>query len=112
MTLLDPIALGEDSIRQFKVDVRNAESLAAEMAAFANSNGGTIFIGVADDGNVPGLAYEDVSRINQLVSNAASHLVHSPLTVQTENAALENGRLVIVLTVPKGIDRPYFDKSN
>ncbi len=108
---LDQIALGEDSIRQFKVDVRNAESLAAEMAAFANSNGGTIFIGIADDGSVPGLSYEDVSRINQLVSNAASHLVHSPLTVQTENAALENGRLVIVLTVPKGIDRPYFDKN-
>ena len=65
------IALGEDSTRQFKVDVRNAESLASEMAAFANSNGGTIFIGVADDGTTPGLAMADVSRyyINQLISN-------------------------------------------
>jgi ATP-dependent DNA helicase RecG len=35
--LQSQIALGEDSKRQFKVDVRNAESLAAEMAAFANS---------------------------------------------------------------------------
>ena len=55
--LLSQIALGEDSTRQFKVDVRNAASLASEMAAFANSNGGTIFIGVGDDGTTPGPCY-------------------------------------------------------
>jgi ATP-dependent DNA helicase RecG len=105
------IALGEDSKRQFKVDVRNAESLAAEMAALANSEGGQVFLGVADDGSTPGLAAVDVSRINQLISNAASQLVRSPLTVQTENVAIGKGRVVIVLTVPKGIDKPYFDKN-
>lgn len=110
-SLLSQITLGEDSTRQFKADVKNAESLASEMAAFANTNGGTIFIGVADDGSTPGLSGYDVARINQLISNAASHLVRSPLAVQTENVALENGRIVIVLTVPKGIDKPYFDKN-
>jgi Predicted transcriptional regulator containing an HTH domain and an uncharacterized domain shared with the mammalian protein Schlafen len=53
-SLLSQITLGEDSTRQFKADVKNAESLASEMAAFANTNGGTIFIGVADDGSTPG----------------------------------------------------------
>lgn len=105
------ITLGEDSTRQFKADVRNAESLASEMAAFANSEGGTIYLGVADDGNMPGLDKTDVARLNQLISNAASQLVKSPLTVRTENIALGNGRLVIVLTVPKGLDKPYFDKN-
>lgn len=111
LDVFSQIALGEDSTRQFKIDVRNSTSLAAEMAAFANSKGGTIFIGVADDGTAPGLGSEDVSRINQLIGNAASQLVRSPLTVQTENVALKNGRLVIVLTVPNGIDKPYFDKN-
>lgn len=110
-TLLSQIALGEDSTRQFKQDVKNAESLAAEMAAFANTNGGMIFIGVADDGTTPGLSQKDVARINQLISNAASQGVRSPLTVKTRNVALENGRLIIVLAVPKGIDKPYFDKN-
>ncbi len=109
--LIKEIALGEDSVRQFKADVRNAESLASEMAAFANTHGGTIFIGVVDDGATPGLSQQDVARINQLISNAASQLVRSPLAVQTENVALDNGRIVIVLTVPKGIDKPYFDKN-
>ena len=110
-TLLSQIALGEDSTRQFKADMKNADSLASEMAAFANTNGGTIFIGVGDDGSTPGLSGQDVTRINQLISNAASQLVRSPLAVQTENVLLENGRLAIMLTVPKGIDKPYFDKN-
>ena len=55
-SLLAQTALGEDSTRQFKADVKNAESLASEMAAFANTNGGTIFIGVADDGSMPRLS--------------------------------------------------------
>ena len=41
-SLQKQIAAGEDSTRQFKLDVRNADSLASEMAAFANSEGGTI----------------------------------------------------------------------
>ena len=50
---LAAIVSGEDSTHQFKVDVRNGDSPASEMVAFANSDGGTIFIGIADDGSVP-----------------------------------------------------------
>ncbi|MBW2683191.1 MAG: putative DNA binding domain-containing protein, partial [Deltaproteobacteria bacterium] len=105
------ISLGEDSRHQCKKDIHNADSLAAEMTAFANSDGGTIFIGVADDGSIPGLSGKDVARINQLISNTASQHIRSPLTVQTENVPVENNRIVIVLTVPKGLDKPYFDKN-
>jgi len=70
LELLANIAHGEDSSRQFKADVRNAESLAAEKAAFANSSGGTMFIGVTDDDATPGLSPQDVSRINQLIIRA------------------------------------------
>ena len=103
------IAGGEDSTHQFKADVKNGKSLAAEMVAFANANGGAIYIGVADDGSPTGLTKRDVGRLNQLIGNAASQGVRSPLTVQTENVLLENGRTVIVLNVPEGIDKPYFD---
>jgi ATP-dependent DNA helicase RecG len=109
--LFTTVALGEDSARQFKVDVHNADALASEMAAFANSEGGVILIGVANDGTVPGLSREEVARINQLVSNAASQHVRSPLTVQTENIPVAQGRLVIAVTVPKGLDKPYFDRN-
>lgn len=105
------IDLGEDSRRQFKRDVTNADALAAEMAAFANSEGGTICLGVADDGSLPGLSRADVARLNQLIGNAASQHVRSPLTVQTENIGVGDERVVIVLTIPKGEDKPYFDRN-
>ncbi|MFO0753376.1 MAG: ATP-binding protein [Thermodesulfovibrionales bacterium] len=52
--LFSLISSGEDGTRQFKVDVRNGDSLASDMAAFANSEGGTVLIGVADDGSHAG----------------------------------------------------------
>jgi ATP-dependent DNA helicase RecG len=52
-----------------------------------------------------------VARLNQLIGNVASQNVRSPLTVQTENVAVEKGRVVIMLTVPKGLDKPYFDRN-
>lgn len=111
MTLLSQLSLGGDSRPPIQGRHSQRRLLASEMAAFANTNGGTIYIGVADDGSMPGLSQQDVARINQLISNAASQLVRSPLAVQNENVALDNGRIVIVLTLPKGIDKPYFDKN-
>ena len=109
--VISSISLGEDSTRQFKTDMHNVDALAAEMAAFANSDGGTLFLGVADNGAMPGLTQADVARINLLISNAASQHIRSPLAVHSENIRLPSGRIVIVLTVPKGIDKPYFDKN-
>ena len=99
------VALSEDSRRQFKQDMHSPDALAAEMAAFANSEGGVIFLGVADDGSLPGLSRADVSRLNQMISNVAAQHIRSPLTVQTENVDLENGQLVIALTLPAGAAR-------
>jgi len=60
--VLAAIALGEDSTRQFKRDVTNSDALAADMVAFANADGGTLFLGVADDGTAPGLSAHLVRR--------------------------------------------------
>ena len=66
------VALGEDSRRQFKQDMRSPDALAAEMAVFANAEGGVILLGVADDGSLPGLSLADVSRLNQMISTVAA----------------------------------------
>lgn len=60
------VSRGEDSFHQFKEDIRNGDSLAAEMVAFSNSRGGYIFIGVSNKGDLVGLSSKDVDRINQL----------------------------------------------
>lgn len=107
--LLAIIARGEDSRHQFKVDINNAASLAAEMVAFSNSDGGVILIGINDnDGSRSGLTREDVSRINQVIANAASNNVRPPINPVTENIELPDG-LVIVVHIEQGISKPYMD---
>lgn len=91
--LLEIINRGEDGKHQFKANMTNAVALAAEMVAFANSEGGKILIGVNDDGSLAGLNRSDMGRLNQLVSNAASQHVHPPINPVTENIALADGIL-------------------
>ena len=85
------ILAGEDSQHQFKVYLQRAESLAQEMVAFSNSKGGQLIIGVADDGQLVGLKKQDVARLNQLISNAATQNVRPPISVITENIVCTNG---------------------
>lgn len=80
--LKSQVALGEDSRRQFKQEMTNADALAAEMAAFSNTEGGVIYLGVADDGGLPGLSRADVSRLNQLIANTASQHIRSLRKIQ------------------------------
>ena len=105
------ISRGEDSTHQFKKDITNPDALASELVAFSNSQGGTIFIGVSDNGEMIGLAPHDVARLNQLISNTASQHVRSPISPHTENVQIGKGKIVIVVTVPEGIDKPYFDRN-
>ena len=50
--LTEKIYLGEDSTIEFKRELPHRESLADEIAAFANANGGAILIGVDDDSEI------------------------------------------------------------
>ncbi len=88
----------------------NADSLAADLVAFSNSSGGVILIGIADDGAAHGLNSADVRRINQLIANAATQHMRSPISPTTESIPVAGKRAVIVLTVPEGLDKPYFDR--
>lgn len=109
--LLRIAARGEDSGHQFKADARNAAALSAELVALANSGGGRIFIGVADDGTVVGLSPADVRRVNQLLSACASDHVRPPINPRTENVEVGSAGVVVVVTVADGISKPYMDNT-
>ena len=108
--LLELLAKGEDSTRQFKKDVTNADSLAAEMVAFSNGLGGKILIGINDNGTVAGLTNDDIRRLNQLISNTASQNVQPAINPVTENIKTDDS-LVMLVDIPEGINKPYQDKN-
>lgn len=104
------IRRGEDSRHQFKSTVTNQVSLGQEIVAFSNSGGGLLLVGVKDDGAIAGLTRDDIGRLNQLVSNAASQLVRPPVNPSTEVVSAPEG-LVLLVRVPDGIGKPYMDKN-
>jgi Predicted transcriptional regulator containing an HTH domain and an uncharacterized domain shared with the mammalian protein Schlafen len=116
MTTLTPeqletiLAQGEDSQYQFKRTLTNADAFAAELAAFANANGGYIIIGVEDDGTISGLSREDIGRLNQLLSNAASQNIRPPLHPTTQNMTLPQG-MIMVVNIAAGLNKPYMDNQ-
>lgn len=108
--LLERMALGEHTRQQFKRSFNSPDALAAELAAFANSGGGTLLIGVADDGTITGLSAADIRHLNQMLSNASSQHVRPPVHPLTENVQTHVG-LVMVVTVPNGLAKPYLDQQ-
>jgi ATP-dependent DNA helicase RecG len=109
--LKELIEKGETSTIQFKANVHNEHGIAQEMVAFSNSRGSKILIGV-DDKNweVSGLTNDDLRMLTNLLVNAANEHVKSPVFIETETVALE-GKKILVVTVPEGIDKPYKDKD-
>ena len=110
--LIELLSRGEDSHTQFKQaqDIRNATSLAAEMVAFANAEGGRILIGVDDFGSIVGITQDDIRRLNNLVSNVASENVRPPINPITENVDTDKG-LVMVVNIRGGLLKPYADNQ-
>lgn len=106
--LLAIIANGEDSRHQFKGTINNENALASEMAAFCNTKGGYILVGVKDDGSISGLTDEDIREINNRISNAASNNVRPAINPTTQNFTLPAGKILLV-TVEQGLNKPYLD---
>ena len=108
---IEAIARGEDTQHQFKRLFNNEKQAAAEMAAFANSEGGFIFLGVEDNGTITGLTPDEIRRQNMLISNAASQMIHDPINPRTQNLTVSGSLTLMVVSVPEGNNKPYLDND-
>jgi len=84
--------------------------LALELIAFSNALGGTLLIGVDDNGSVAGISDASIGRLNQLISNAASENCVPPVYPVSEIFEYENKKVMIV-RIPYGANKPYATKD-
>lgn len=103
VNLNDLLRNGENSFVEFKDERVAPESLAKEMAAFANTEGGDIFIGVSDDGSISGVTRAD---IEEWVFNVARNNVKPALLPLFESAVVENKRVARIV-VKKDLAGPF-----
>ena len=114
---LQRIRLGEDSSLELKrlvmrgdskVDGPHPDSLADELAAMANGNGGCLILGVDDvSKQVLGVDYAVLDSVEKWLADIAQTRIQPPLDMFTQHIELsdEHGQLrpVIVIEVPRSL---------
>ena len=91
------------------VELKSAvvDDIKKEIIAFANSDGGKLYIGVRDDGEVAGLDDPDGTALQ--VSNMVRDSIKPDITMFLHYQTIEeDGKKIIEISVQRGTNRPYY----
>jgi len=90
-----------------ELKLKVVDDIKKEVIAFANSDGGTLYIGVADDGVVVGVSDPDevILQINNMLRDSIKPDITMFIQSSTEIA---DSKEIVVVTVQRGTERPYY----
>jgi ATP-dependent DNA helicase RecG len=98
--LFELINNGENSGAEFKRDTIDNRSLAKELVAFANLQGGRVLLGIADDGTITGITRD---RLEEWVMTVCRDKIRPEIIPYFEVFKdIESGKDVAVVTVERG----------
>lgn len=81
--------------------------LPKEIIAFANTHGGTILIGVENNGNIAGV--EDVDKTILQINNLIKDCIKPDVTMFVRYDIIEeNGKRIVLVIVQRGTNKPYY----
>lgn len=115
MTLSDKdvkrhLKLGEDSDWEFKsIEFRGNRPVgperdvwADEIAAFANTRGGAILCGVADDGQIPGMSKDQMDEMEKLLAEICNDTIKPSVLVHISRREPEEDKAILLVEVLQG----------
>lgn len=83
------------------------DAIKKEIIAFANCNGGKLYVGVRDDGTVIGLDNPDETALQ--ISNMVRDAIKPDVTMFLHYETLEeNGKQIVAVDIQRGTERPYY----
>ncbi len=87
------------------------KNLLKEIIAFANTDGGTLYLGVADDGTVVGV--ENPQQTEESLGNMIRDAIAPDLTTSTDISQIEvSGASVIKVVVQSATHKPYYLRTS
>jgi len=90
---------GEGSQLEFKLKTTHPDKIMREVVAFANTSGGTLLLGVADNGELPGLKFPDEDSF--VMEKGFARYISPAVHYSKEEIILENGRPVLAYHIKK-----------
>lgn len=99
------IRSGESQQVEFKRKIKYPEKVIKELVAFANTDGGWLFVGVSDDGELPGVKYPDdeIFALNQAIEKYCKP--NLPKAIET--IRLKEGAWLVVYSIPSSDKKPH-----
>ncbi|EET61429.1 divergent AAA domain protein [Marvinbryantia formatexigens DSM 14469] len=83
------------------------DDIKKEIIAFANCDGGKLYIGIRDDGTVAGL--DDPDGVSLQISNMVRDAIKPDVTMFLHYKTIEeDGKEIVAVEVQRGTDRPYY----
>ena len=83
------------------------DDIKKEIIAFANCDGGKLYIGIRDDGTVVGL--DNADSVSLQISNMVRDAIKPDVTMFLHyETIVENGKNVVAVDIQRGTDRPYY----
>ncbi len=86
-------------------------AIIADVCAFANTNGGTVYIGLPADGKQPPVGVPNPQETIDLLQEEIARMITPTLEVEID-AQETQGKTIIRVQVPSGEDRPYAIEDN
>lgn len=100
---------GENSSVEFKNKRTRAESIAKEMVAMLNLEGGCIYIGIEDNKEMTGV--ERDKNYEEWIMNISRNAI-SPSVIPMYEEFIIDDIKIIKIEVKKGINKPYYTTNN
>ncbi|WP_258099395.1 AlbA family DNA-binding domain-containing protein [Marinoscillum pacificum] len=97
---------GENEFVEFKRKINHPEKVIREVVAFANTKGGHLFVGVDDDGSIPGCKYADEEDF--ILQKAMRELCRPKIQFDLEIFPLSEKRSLLHYYIHPGERKPYF----
>ena len=100
--LIEKIHLGEDATIEFKRELPHRNSLADEIAAFANARGGVILIGVDDNREIVGVDRQKLDAAEKAVVEICQDSIDPIVLIFTEKLRIDDKNL-LKIEVPRSL---------
>jgi hypothetical protein len=100
------VSQGEGQHLEFKRKINFIEKILKEVVAFSNTDGGTLLIGVNDNGEIHGLKFPDDEAI--IFEDALTRYCSPTIGFDREMIPWENGRTILKYDFPPGVAKPYY----